>query len=445
MQEPKSSKSFKDWLDHLQQESWQLELIISGFSIFGLISIFEPLSYQANLAQNLGNDIKATLIMITLVSCSILSLNLIIHVVLRGLWIGALGLRYVSGDIDFDKLNYYSKFDKFLRKRIDSFDKFIEKLENYCSIIFATSFLMIFYFLAFFISTISLTLLIKFITTTFSAETIALKIAGVALMAIFLLSLLLALIDFATLGYLKKKKWLAIIYFPFYRFISIITLSFLYRSLVYNFLDNKLGRKISFILFPLYVSIALLSAVKFESSNYFFNENASSFSQAKTLNYENLIEENKSFVNLASIPSKIITTPYLPVFIEFDDKIEDNIVQFNNELEIEQTSRGLNLKLLRGTQNDKSFDSLTKSLQPLYLKTLESFFTISIDTLAYKNIEFTFTENKFKQKGFETVMKISSLNEGKHILSINKHTYNRKDSLMVTNHVKIPFWYYKNE
>ena len=216
MQEPKSSKSFKEWLDHLQQESWQLELVISGFSIFGLISVFEPLSYQFSLAQNLGNTIKANLIMITLASCSILSLNLIIHVILRGLWIGALGLRYVSGDIDFDTLNYYSKFDKFLRKRIGSFDKFIEKLENYCSIIFATSFLMIFYFLAFFICTLLFALLIKFITTSFDAETIALKILGIVLIVIFLISILLTLIDFATLGYLKKKKWLAIIYYPFY-------------------------------------------------------------------------------------------------------------------------------------------------------------------------------------------------------------------------------------
>lgn len=444
MEKPKSSKSFKDWLDNLQQESWQLELVISGFSIFGLISIFEPLSYQFNLAQNLGNDIKANLIMITLASCSILSLNLIIHVILRGLWIGALGLRYVSGDIDFDTLNYYSKFDKFLRKRIGSFDKFIEKLENYCSIIFATSFLMIFYFLAFFICTILFALLIKFITTTFDAETIVLKIFGITLIVIFLISILLALIDFATLGYLKKKKWLAIIYFPFYRFISLITLSFLYRSLVYNFLDNKLGRRISFILFPLYISVALFSVVKFESSNYFFNENASSISQTKISHYENLIEENKSFIDLASIPSKIITTPYLPIFIEFDDNIEDNIVHFNKGLEIEKETRGFNFNLISGLQKHKKSDSIIKSLQPLYLNTLESFFTITIDTSEYKNVDYTFTENKFKQIGFETVIKITSLKEGKHLLSIDKYI-NSKDSLIKTNHIKIPFWYYKND
>ena len=197
-------------------------------------------------------------------------------------------------------------------------------------------------------------------------------------------------------------------------------------------------------MFPLYISVAIFSAVKFESSNYFFNENASSFSQTKPSHYENLIEENKAFVDLASIPSKIITTPYLPIFIEFDDDIEDNIVSFNKDLEIEEETRGLNINFIRDTDKNNSFDSLIKNLQPIYLKTLESFFTITIDTSEYKDVEYTFTKNRFKQTGFETVMKITPLKEGKHLLSIDKHI-NRKDSLIKVSHVKIPFWYYKND
>ena len=64
-------------------------------------------------------------------------LNLIIHVVLRSLWIGALGLRYISGDIDIEKLNYSKRFTNYLKKKIGSFDDYIEKLEKLCSVIFA--------------------------------------------------------------------------------------------------------------------------------------------------------------------------------------------------------------------------------------------------------------------------------------------------------------------
>ena len=49
------SPEFKKWLDKLQQESWQLELLISGFAIFGLFSAFEPL--QLKFQETLNSEI----------------------------------------------------------------------------------------------------------------------------------------------------------------------------------------------------------------------------------------------------------------------------------------------------------------------------------------------------------------------------------------------------
>ena len=142
------SSVFKELLDKLQQESWQLELLISGFAIFGLFTSIPHID-QYLLAANFDNRITEILFWFALkICCWILIFNLLIHVILRGLWIGALGLRYVSGDIDYKELNYSPKFTNFLQKKIGSFDKYIATLENYCSILFAISFLLIFYFLA---------------------------------------------------------------------------------------------------------------------------------------------------------------------------------------------------------------------------------------------------------------------------------------------------------
>jgi len=38
--------SFKKLLDKLQEDSWQLELLISGFAIFGLFYAINPLIKQ---------------------------------------------------------------------------------------------------------------------------------------------------------------------------------------------------------------------------------------------------------------------------------------------------------------------------------------------------------------------------------------------------------------
>lgn len=118
MQNNYKSKSFKEWLNKLQQESWQLELIISGFSIYGLFQAIDPISTAAAIANNQGQTLISFCFATAQISCSILSFTLILHVILRGLWIGALGLRYISGDIDYKKLNYTPKFDNYLRKKL---------------------------------------------------------------------------------------------------------------------------------------------------------------------------------------------------------------------------------------------------------------------------------------------------------------------------------------
>lgn len=142
------NQKFKALLDKLQQESWQLELLISGFAIYGLFTAMPELKISLNIAKNNDQIFYVVTSIIGIISCSILLFNLLIHVIIRGLWIGALGLRYVSGDIDFEKLNYSNKFTNYLQKKIVSFDKYVGTLENYCSILFAVSFLLIFYIIS---------------------------------------------------------------------------------------------------------------------------------------------------------------------------------------------------------------------------------------------------------------------------------------------------------
>ena len=81
---------FQKLLNKLQQESWQLELLISGFAIFGLISSLAPIKRMGQEAAAVESYTKAFFI-IAGSACMVLIVNLVIHVVLRGLWIGAIG------------------------------------------------------------------------------------------------------------------------------------------------------------------------------------------------------------------------------------------------------------------------------------------------------------------------------------------------------------------
>jgi len=239
-----NNPAFKKLLKKLQEESWQLELIISGFAIFGLFSAFSPLELLFTESQNDGHTLVSIVYVVALISCVILSFNLLLHVVLRGLWIGALGLRYVSGDIDYDALNYSKKFTSYLQKRIGSFDRYIARLENYCSIIFAISFLLVFYVLAFFFTIGAIAFIGKFLIGNDDIASWG-KWIGIPIVLFLIIGMLMVFIDFATQGWLKKKQWLSKLYFPFYWVFSFVTFSFIYRPLVYNFLDNKFGKRLA--------------------------------------------------------------------------------------------------------------------------------------------------------------------------------------------------------
>lgn len=270
-QQVKENKSiFSEWLEKLQQESWQLELLISGLALYGVFEsrslLIDFHSYISLYTEGSFHDILNTFYKVLSVGWRLFLINLLVHIVLRGLWIGSIGLRYVSGDIDFKELNYSNLFTNYLKKRIGSYDEYIEKLEKFCSVLFAYTFLLFFLFLSF-ILYFTFIGLVKTLVDSFFPDSNVL-IFGVFIV-IYLLFGFIVLIDLITLGGFKKVRENSVskIYFFIYRFINIITLSFLYRPLLYNFLDQKYTKRLFFFSIP-YILIIAFGSYSFDNSIY---------------------------------------------------------------------------------------------------------------------------------------------------------------------------------
>ncbi|PQJ78563.1 hypothetical protein [Polaribacter porphyrae] len=431
-----NDSKFKKLLDKLQQESWQLELLISGFAIFGLISSLNYLEKFLNEAIALESYSKY-LLPIAYIACWVLIINLVIHVVLRGLWIGAIGLRYVSGDIDYDSLNYKKRFTEYLKKKVGSFDKFIGVLENYCSILFALTFLYLFYIISFF----TIILVIVFAGNIFIKSGLLPDFLGYFLLGIFgcffIFLAFIVFIDFITQGFLKKKEWTSFLYFPIYKVFSVITLSFLYRPLVYNVLDDKFSRRLTFILTPIYILIFFLTTFQNIRSNYVLKSNNSSVHFSNKNNYLNTLGKNK-YVSAAAIQSKIIKDNYIYVFIPFKEKIENLIFDQYKNLQPLDDKRGFRTDFFSSKKNIKNKDSLTS----LYLKAFQKIYTFKLDSLLLKP-EFSTTEIN-NQLGFETIIPLDSINYGKHIINIKRFiTLKNQKKLKKEHIIDIPFWYIK--
>ena len=439
------SPSFRKLLDSLQQQSWELELIISGFAIFGLFTAYEPLQVGAENAQNDGQIYSFVLYLVAFIACSILLFNLLFHVILRGLWIGALGLRYISGDIEFDKLKYSDKFKNYLKKKIVSFDRYIANLENYCSVLFAISFLLIFHVVALTLIILSIALVANLIIENENLPDWISNWIGIPLVIFISIGMLLTFFDFITQGLLKRNKWVSKVYFPFYWVFSFITLSFLYRPLVYNFLDNKFGKRIIFFLTPIYITILILSGLYYRNSNYLDNDRNSSTIFANKENYMDMMTEDADYPGEAVIPSKVITTKFLHVFMPYSENIEERIFDFDETLKPEEDRRGLASSNFNFNTNwsDKITTSRQKdSVRKKYLEVFNETYFFKIDTIKLDS-DFIVSTDAKNRLGFETYLSLKEIEEGKHQLRLMRKR-RQKDSIIELIQESIPFWYYKD-
>lgn len=265
---------FTEWLEKLQQESWQLELLISGFALFGIYSartLIKDLEvFRNNETFDEFGAIAGILLFIIQKGWLIFFINLVIHVILRGLWIGAIGLRYVSGEIEYDTLNYSPKFTNYLKKAVGSYDDFIERLEKICSVLFAYTFLLFLLFA-------SLMLFVLQFMAIFmigaklgeSPEKVSPLITTLGILYLFIGCIVF--IDLISLGSIKKikDKSVSTIYLYIYRFFSLTTLSFLYRPLLYNFLDHKYTKQLLYLSIP-YIIVIIFGQRLIENSPFPF-------------------------------------------------------------------------------------------------------------------------------------------------------------------------------
>jgi hypothetical protein len=215
----------------------------------------------------------------------------------------------------------------------------------------------------------------------------------------------------------------------------------LYRPLVYNFLDNKFGRRLSLVLVPFYILILLVTSVNYKQSNYISQNSNSNSYTANNENYEDLLTDNRSFINNVVIQSKVITDPYIKVFVLFNENIENHVFDFNEGLKPEYDRRGLQTDIVINGNNSVNWTKLD-SLKREYLKTFNSIYSVNIDSLKM-DTEFILAKSPKNELGFETYLSTSELIEGKHTLQVNRLRIFKNDT-SVRQVSQIPFWYFKD-
>lgn len=448
----KSKSKLSEWLDQLQLESWQLELLISGFAIFlmaGTLDALDEMNFMQELndagLKSRGAALGVGYLILTS-ACFFIMVNLVLHVLLRGLWISTLGLRYVSGDVDFEKLKLSPKFDAFLRRRIGSFDRYILRLENICSVVFAFTFLIVFmlvgvglffFFIIFTIHFIENGL--KDILPETGAVTKTVKWAIRIFFIVFSLGGLTYFIDFVTLGWVKRRKWFSKVYFPIYRFFSFLTLSTLYRPIYYNLIDNKFGRRVGFLLVPYLVVLIFILSFKVRSHIWFPDDGG--VTVLRKPYYDDLRLEGQR-VPSGSLPSKYVKNGYLELFIKYYPWPDDNALKvicpdFRHSKE---EGFGTDIVFVIDTSGGKP---LNPSPPDSALLCLSQLYEISVGDSLFTSPKFYFHEHQNdSERGLLTVLDLNYLPRGPQEISVRKQKTSglESDSLFWGDAFTIPFW-----
>ncbi len=439
-----------DWLEKLQRESWNLELLVSGFSIFLLIQASEGMLWvldYVNLHIALSGNMEGVMrtFIITLILASwVLTFNLIVHVFLRGFWIGTVGLRSVQGSIDLDKLGYSEYFTKKLKTRVPSLDNMLERLDTLSSVIFAFTFLVVFMMFSMFLFFSALSLFTYVFIFGLSELISSESDLGIMLFNVVKISVLFSLflgliyfIDTLSLGFFKRYNWISKIYFPIYRVIGVITMAGIYRSIYYSLINRFSKNKIRLALGVYLIMFFLIPFFKFDQY-IFYPDNSSEFEISSNV-YDDMRKEDK-YIRTASIPSQFVKGDLLPLFIRY--QVRDNAIlgKICEDFKPEKND-GFNSGISYKNGNFKLGDPNTNEKNPdKALECLKNFYSISIDSILM-DIEFYFyTHPNREERGIFTMLQTDSLDTGKHDIFIKKKKLNEEEEFYEEDFSRITFW-----
>lgn len=435
----------QDWLDRLGKESWHLELLISGFSIFLLVQGVTAIETRITLFTNHTEFVDSTFMIVLnsylrllQVGMKALMYNLLIHLILRGLWIGAVGLWTVNRNTDLSQLGYTPFFTRVLRRNTMTLDRYIISLDKVYSSIFAFSYLIVFVALC-----MGLYLGLMSITTQAIFWLNGSDISGYWIYLSALWNILIVtvsifyIIDFAFMGAMKKVEGLDRIYYPFYKFLSWISLSFIYRTLYYTMLGKKFSRRFIWFIVPFFILLFIGDSFYFRTQPYI----------PKSSNPRSIIptyyddQRDGLTVRLASTPSRYVRDGVVEIFIPIRLKgLGKKIKRHCPDMKPLYTSQFTSD--IWANDVDFKWVETEEEVRP-YLDCLQHLFDIQLDGSPVDTRPFFHQHPQTTQYGLLHVLDIDTLPRGVHQIEIGLIDSKRvadQDSVFYQPYALFPVW-----
>ena len=232
---------------------------------------------------------------------------------------------------------------------------------------------------------------------------------------------LVFIVDFVTLGWLKRIPYFSKFYYPVYRVMSWLTLSPLYRRIYYGLISNLPRWKavlgmISFILISAFMAFSIRSETNV--ADVLSLRLSDTADQAMFPgHYENLMADRPS--NTIQIPSDVIKENHLRVFVVHRSAFEDRYIKPLCNYEARQ-------------------DSVDEN--ELKMECLDAFYDLKLDSQLVAADFIYFHNARTNQEGLIAYLDIAHLDKGRHDLSVVYNLYDEEGEYNARDVAAVEFY-----
>lgn len=434
------------WIQELSNQSWNLELVVSGAAIFSTSFLPEIAdkaigSFYENyqISSDISSQVFPTLAYsFGKSSAYLLIFTFIIHFIIRAFWIALVGLRAVFPQgINFDNIpNTTKDMAEMYKQKFGTLDSYIVKLDKLCSQIFSIAFVLVLFsimmavlYLLGFVATIGfktyLPVVYEKTKIIFLVLFALIWVFSMVIMAIgskekyrskpILGNLYKATIEKSTFLYMGMYKPIQFINFTFGSnmphkkyFRTVLIIGFTFFAVAIGIYSSKLLE---------HAGIPIL-----ESRNYYSSGSANH--KLETNFYDNLRTENDD-MPVASIQSDVIEEPFLKLFINYTKILDENLAKIYKEPTLPDSLRNSQKRPLRDEAR---------------LECLGTYFQISLNDSTLNSPEFLFETNA-RGKGIKAYINTENCKMGRNTLYIKTLKTDSLPKKVYDEYLAIPFWY----
>jgi len=423
------SENKPDWLQALEAQSWQAELIASGLAIYGSLSLGVYLDNIAEWAvlrfDDRILDILYFFVFYIYIAHAVLVISFITHLALRILWAGILGLSsaYPEG-INTETKAYAPHFKEKLKQEFPDLSKYSLELDKLCSMIFSILCAMIILLVS-----ISFWIIVYLFLSELLLKIVPENVVNyIGFIFIGLLLLFSILSSLLTQGKLKNsnfaKKYAYKLnqrFGKFFYFFGYKAFSYISQTIRTNVTSKLFFAGMMGILF-----ISMLMAVPrftnmvpYYKQDIFVNLNGHE-SYVETASYLDKLEG--SIVLLPFIQTEIIKEPYIQLYIPKYKREAGTMTTLCGEFE----------------WNDDLTDQKNRKLRNTFKSDCAAkYYKLSIDAIPLKNIQYQYRRYLYNNReGYLVYINADTLKAGIHILRIES-AYRSEENTFIRS---IPFY-----